>query len=129
MDRLGEALAKRIIHPRRRSGPVNQTTDTTLDTSREERPPDGSSLMWPRWITSPWLVYKQDLMKLNLQTLRFAGDSIRLLTDWRETLCNWFVVDRRGGLVDSGTKSTSALRQHYGWLTLRDCPQTTPWVL
>ena len=35
--------------------------------------------MWSRRIPSPWHVYKQDLMNLNLQTVRFAADSIRML--------------------------------------------------
>ena len=75
LDRLGEAPVRRSIHPRRRLGPVNSTTNMTsgssrsetTSTSREERRPDRSCLMWPRTIPSPWHVYKQDLMKLNLQ--------------------------------------------------------------
>ena len=93
-DRLGEAPVRRTIHPRRSLGPVNPTTETTSTsrpetrsetrsettiTSREERRPDRSSLMWSRPIPSPWHVYKQDLMKLNLQTVGFAADAIRML--------------------------------------------------
>ena len=37
MDRLGEAPARRTIHPRRRLGPINQTTGTTSGTSRSEK--------------------------------------------------------------------------------------------
>ena len=90
LNLLCKPPARRTIHPRRRLGPVNQTTDTTsgtrsettkstTSTSREEQPPDSSSLMWSRPISSPWHIYKQDLMKMNLQTMRFAADAIRML--------------------------------------------------
>ena len=63
-DRLGEAPMRRTVHPRRRLGPVNPTAETTstskpetrsgtTGTSREERRPDRSSLMWSRPIPSP----------------------------------------------------------------------------
>ena len=90
LDRLGEVPVRRTIHPRQRLGPVISTTETsgtsrsetrseTTSNSREERRPDRSSLMWSRPLPSPWHVYKQDLMKLNLQTVRFAADAIRML--------------------------------------------------
>ena len=87
LDRLGEASVRRTIHPRRRLGPVNSTVDTTsgtsrpetTSTSREERRPDSSFLMWWRPIPSPWHVYKQNLMKFNLQMVRFAADAMRML--------------------------------------------------
>ena len=74
-DRLGEAPIRRTIHPRRRLGPVDPTTETTTtsrsetrsettSTSREKRRPDRSSLMWSRSIPSPWHIYKQDLKDL-----------------------------------------------------------------
>ena len=80
--RLGEAPVRRTIHPRRRLGPVNpmeETTSTsrsdtrseTTSTSREERRPDRGSLMWSRPIPSPWHVYKDELMKLDLQRVSF----------------------------------------------------------
>ena len=88
LDRLGEAPVRITIHPRRRLGPVNPTTETTgtsrpeaiseirsetrsetTSTSREERRPDRSSLMWSRPIP-----YKQDL-----ETVRFPADAIRML--------------------------------------------------
>ena len=76
-DRLGEMPMRRTIHRRRRLGPVNPTAETTstsrsetrsetTGTSQEERRPDRSSLMWSRTIPSPWHIYKQDLMNLNL---------------------------------------------------------------
>ena len=91
MDRLGEAPVRRTIHPRRRLGPVNSRTDTTsgtsrsetTSTSRAEKRPDRSSLMCSRPIPSPWHVYKQDLMKLNLQMMKFAADAMRMLNGAR----------------------------------------------
>ena len=89
-DRLGEAPIRRTVHPRRRLGSVNPTAETTstsrsetmsetTSTSREERRPDKSSLMWSRPIPSPCHTYKQDLMKLNLQTGSFTSDAMRML--------------------------------------------------
>ena len=78
LDRLGKAPARGTIYPRRRLRPVNQTVDSTsgtprsetktTTTSREERHPDVSLLMWSRPIPFPWHIHKQYLMKLNLQT-------------------------------------------------------------
>ena len=93
-DRLGEAPLRKIINPRRRLGPVNPTAETTstsrsdtrsetTSTSREERRPNRSSLMWSRAIPSPWHIYKDDLMKLNLQTVSFAADVMRMLNGAR----------------------------------------------
>ena len=89
-DRLGEAPMKRTIHPRRRIGPVNpieETTSTsrsdtrseTTSTSREERRPGRGSLMWSRPIPSRWHVYKDELMKLDLQRVSFIEDARRML--------------------------------------------------
>ena len=89
-DRLGEAPMRRTIHPRRRIGPVNQpieevagtsrsdTRSETTSTSREERPSRGS-LMWSRSIPSPWHIYKEELMKLDLQRVSFIEDARRML--------------------------------------------------
>ena len=89
-DRLGEAPMRRTIHPRQRLGPVNPTAETTstsrsdtrsetTSTSREERRPNRSSLMWSRPIPSLWHIYKENLMKLNRQTVSFAADAMRML--------------------------------------------------
>ena len=96
---MGETPGRRTIHPRPLKhqggvplGATNQTTDTTSGTSRsetktttstEERRPDRSSLMWSRSILSPWYIYKQDLMTLKLQTVRFAADAMGMLNDAR----------------------------------------------
>ena len=88
-DRLGEAPMKRTIHPRRRIGPVNPIEETagtsrsdsrseTTSTSREERP-SRCSLMWSRPIPSPWHIYKDELMKLDLQRVSFIEDARRML--------------------------------------------------
>ena len=93
-DRLGEAPMRRTIHPSRRIGPVNPIEETagtsrsvtrsdtrseTTSTSREERRPGRGSLMWSRPIPSPWHVYKDELMKLDLQRVSFIEDARRML--------------------------------------------------
>ena len=89
-DRLGEAPMRRTIHPRRRRGPVKPIEETagtsrsdtrseTTSTSREERRPGRGSLMWSRPIPSPWHVYKDELMKLDLQRVSFIEDARRML--------------------------------------------------
>ena len=88
-DRLGEAPMRRTTHPRRRIGPVNPIEETagtsrsdtrseTTSTSREERRPGRGSLMWSRPIPSPWHVYKDELMKLDLQRVSFIEDARRM---------------------------------------------------
>ena len=88
-DRLGEAPMRRTNHPRRRIGPVNPIEETagtsgsdtrseTTSTSREERPSRGS-LMWSRPVPSPWHIYKDELMKLDLQRVSFIEDARRML--------------------------------------------------
>ena len=93
-DRLGEAPMRRTIHPGRRIGPVNPIEETagtsrsdtrsdtrseTTSTSREERRPGRGSLMWSRPIPSPWHVYKDEQMKLDLQRVSFIEDARRML--------------------------------------------------
>ena len=89
-DRLGEAPMRRTIHPRRRIGPVNPIEETastsrsdtrseTTSTSREERRSGRGSLMWSRPIPSPWHVYKDELMKLDLQRVSFIEEARRML--------------------------------------------------
>ena len=119
LNRLGEAPVRRTIRPRRRLGPVNSTTNTsrtsrseTTSTSREERRPDRSSLMWSSPITSPWHVYKQDVMKLNLQTVRFAADVIRMLNGARFSVNGLYLIAGGDWLIAAGINfsSTTALR-------------------
>ena len=109
LDCLGKAPVRKTIHPRRKLGPVNSTTDTTsgnsrsetTSTSREERRPDKSSLMWSRPIPSPSHVYKQDLiLKLNLQMVKFAADAMKMRNGARLSVngldsivaVDWFVA-------------------------------------
>ena len=82
-DRLGEAPMRRTIHPRRRLGPVNPRQPAPLDQRRrapvERKDVQTGALLWPRPIPSPLYMYKEDLMKLNLQTVSFAADAMRML--------------------------------------------------
>ena len=122
-DRLGEAPLRKTINPRRRLGPVNPTAETTstsrLDTrsettstSREERHPNRSSLMWSRSIPSPWRIYKDDLMKLNLQTVSFAADAMRILIRERLSVSGLYSITGVDWLIAAGINfsSTTALR-------------------
>ena len=122
-DRLGEAPMRRTINPRRRLGPVNSTAETTstsrLDTrsettstSREERRPNRSSLMWSRPIPSPWHIYKDDLMKLNLQTVSFAAEAMRMLNGARLLVSGLYSITGEDWLIAAGINfsSTTAMR-------------------
>ena len=122
-DRLGEAPRRRTINPRRRLGPVNSTAETTstsrsdtrsetTSTSREERLPNRSSLMWSRPIPSPWRIYKDDLMKLNLQTVSFAANAMRMLNGARLSVSGLYSITGVDWLIAAGINfsSTTALR-------------------
>ena len=132
-DRFGEASIRRTIHPTRRLGPVNLTSETTSNsrsetrsettsTSQEERRPDRSSLMWSRPIPSPWHIYKQALMKLNLQTVMFAADAMRMLNGTRLSVNGLYSIAGVDWLIAAGINfsSTTALR----FADLEGCPQT-----
>ena len=119
MDRLGEAPVRRTIRSHRRLGTINSTTDTsgtsrseTTSTSQEKRRPGRSSLMWSRHIPSPWLVCKQDLMKLNLQTVKFAADAVRMLNGPTLTVSGLYTIAGVDWLIAAGFNfsSTTALR-------------------
>ena len=117
-DRLGEAPMRRTINRRRKLGPANPTVETTStsrsDTrsettsiSREERRPDRSSL-----IPSPWHIYKDDLMKLNLQTVSFAADAMRMLNGARLSVSGLYSITGVDWMIAAGINfsSTTALR-------------------
>ena len=121
--RLGEAPMRRTINPRRRLGPVNPMDETastsrsdtrseTTSTSREERRPDRGSLMWSRPIPSPWHVYKDDLMKLDIQKVRFAVDARRILNGARLSVSRLYSIKGVGWLKAAGLNfsSMTALR-------------------
>ena len=112
-DLLGEAPMRRTINPRRRLRPVNSTAETTstsrsdtrsetTSTSREERRPNRSSLMWSRPIPSPWHIYKDDLMRLNLQTVSFARSGCHKDAERSKVIGQRIIPDNRNGLVESG---------------------------
>ena len=122
-DRLGEAAVRRTIHPRRRLGPVNPIEETTsmsrsdtrsetTSTSREERRPGRGSLMWSRPIPSPWHVYKDELMKLDLQRVSFIEDARRMLNGARLSVSRLHSITGVDWLVAASINfsSTTALR-------------------
>ena len=122
-DRLGEAPVRVTIHPRRRIGPVNpmeeatgtsrsDTRSETTSTSREERRPDRGSLMWSRPIPSPWHVYKDELMKLDLQRVSFIEDARKMLNEARQSVSRLYSITGVDWLIAAGINfsSTTALR-------------------
>ena len=122
-DRLGEAPVRRTIHPRRRIGPVSpmeeatgtsrsDTRSETTSTSRGERRPDRGSLMWSRPIPSPWHVYKDELMKLDLQRVSFIEEARRMLNGARLSVCRLYSITGVDWLIAAGINfsSTTALR-------------------
>ena len=122
-DRLGEAPVRRTIHPRRRLGPVNPMEETTsasrsdtrsetTSTSREERRPDRGSLMWSRPIPSPWHLYEDELMMLDLQRVSFIEDARRMLNGARLSVSRLYSITGVDWLIAAGIKisSTTAVR-------------------
>ena len=122
-DRLGEAPMRRTIHPRRRIGPVNQpieevagtsrsdTRSETTSISREERPSRGS-LLWSRPIPSPWHIYKDELMKLDLQRVSFIEDARRMLNGATLSVSRLYSITGVDWLIAASINfsSTTALR-------------------
>ena len=126
-DRLGEAPMRRTTHPRRRIGPVNPIEETagtsrsetrsdtrseTTSTSREERRPGRGSLMWSRPIPSPWHVYKDELMKLDLQRVSFIEDARRMLNGATLSVSRLYSITGVDWLIAASINfsSTTALR-------------------
>ena len=126
-DRLGEAPMRRTIHPRRRIGPVNPIEETagtsrsdtrsdtrseTTSTSREERRPSRGSLMWSRPIPSPWHIYKDELMKLDLQRVSFIEDARRMLNGATLSVSRLYSITGVDWLIAANVNfsSTMALR-------------------
>ena len=122
-DRLGEAPVRRTIHPKRRIVPVNpmeeatgtsrsDTRSETTSTSREERRPKRRSLMWSIPIPSPWHVYKDELMKLDLQMVSFVEDARRMLNGARLSVSRLYSITGVDWLIAAGINfsSTTALR-------------------
>ena len=122
-DRLGEAPMRSTVNPRRRLGPVNPMEETTsfsrsdtrsetTTTSREERRPDRGSLMWSIPIPSAWHVYKDDLMKLDLQKVSVCVDVRRMLNGARLSVSRLYSITGVDWLIAAGINfsSTTALR-------------------
>ena len=122
-DRLGEAPMRRTIHPRRRIGPVNPIEETAgtsrsdtrseaTSTSREERRPSRGSLMWSRPIPSPWHIYKDELMKLDLQRVSFIEDARRMLNGATLSVNRLYSITGVDWLIAASINfsSTTALR-------------------
>ena len=110
---------RRTIHPRRRIGPVNPIEETagtsrseTKSTSREERRPSRGSLMWSRPIPSPWHVYKDELMKLDLQRVSFIEDARRMLNGATLSVSRLYSITGVDWLIAASINfsSTTALR-------------------
>ena len=68
--------------------------------------------MWSRPIPSPWHIYKQDLMKSNLETMRFAADAMRMLNGARLSVNGLYSIAGVDWLMAAGINfnSTTALR-------------------
>ena len=114
---------RRTIHPRRRIGPVNPIEETagtprsdtrseTSSNSREERRPSRGSLMWSRPIPSPWHIYKDELMKLDLQRVSFIEDARRMLNGATLSVSRLYSITGVDWLIAASINfsSTTALR-------------------
>ena len=109
---------RRTFHPRRRLGPVNPMEETTsasrsdtrsekTSTSREERRPDRGSLMWSRPIPSRWHVYKDELMKLDLQRVSFIEDARRMLNGAKLSISRLYSITDVDWLIAAGINFSS----------------------
>ena len=122
-DRLGEAPMRWTIHPRRRIGPVNPIEETagtsrsdtrseTTSTSREERRPGRGSSMRSRPIPSPWHVYTDELMKMDLQSVSFIETARRMLNGATLSVSRLYSITAVDWLIAASINfsSTTALR-------------------
>ena len=68
--------------------------------------------MWSRPILSPWHMYKEDLMKLNLQTVSFAADAMRMLNGASLSVNGMYSIPGVDSLIAAGINfsSTTVLR-------------------
>ena len=68
--------------------------------------------MWSRPIPSPWHVYKDELMKLDLQGVSFAADARRMLNGARPSVSRLYSITGVDRLIAAGINfgSTTALR-------------------
>ena len=75
---------------------------------------------------SPWHMYKEDLMNLNLQTVSFAADAMRMLNGARLPVNGLYSITGVDWLIAAGINfsSTTALR----FADLEGLPRTIQWV-
>ena len=87
-------------------------SETRTSISREKQRTDRNFLMWSRPIPSPWHVYKESLMKLNPQTVKFADDAMRKLNGKKLSVNGLSSILGVEWLIAAGTNlnSTMALR-------------------
>ena len=71
-------------HHREGSFSPDEDWDQSIRRTRAQTLPDS--------ILSPWHVYKQDFMKMNLQTERFAADARRMLNGARLSVNGVFSI-------------------------------------
>ena len=105
---------------RRTINPIKETAGTsrldtrseTTSTSREERRPGRGSLMWSRPIPSPWHVYKDELMKLDLQRVSFIEDARRMVNGATLSVSRLYSITGVDWLIGASINfsSTTALR-------------------
>ena len=68
--------------------------------------------MWSRPIPSPWHIYKDDLMKLNFQTVSYAADAFRMLNGAKLSVNVLYSITGVDWLIAAGMNlsSTTVLR-------------------
>ena len=108
-----ERNGRTVLRPIAYGSKVMSDTEMKYGAPKEEMfAVDRSSLMWSRLIPSPWHVYKQDLMKLNFQTVRYVADAIRMLNGARLSVNGLYSIAGVDWLIAAGINfsSTTALR-------------------
>ena len=63
--------------------------------------------MWSRPIPSPWHINKDDLMKLNLETVSFAADATRMLNGARLSVSGLYSITGEDWLIAAGINFNS----------------------
>ena len=113
-DRLGEAPMIGPVNPIEETAGTSRsdTRSETTSNSREERRPSRGSLMWSRPIPSPWHVYKDELMKLDLQRVSFIEDARRMLNGATLSVSRLYSITGVDWLIAASINfsSTTALR-------------------
>ena len=63
--------------------------------------------MWSRPIPSPWPVHRQELMKLNLQTIKFAAGAMRMLNGAKFSINGLYSIVGVESLITAGFNFSS----------------------